>query len=70
MTEQEYQESMRLLELRNAGGDEKCVTHSMVEALRREFKRDKLKKLLIKHRLRLCTLTKQEYVSFTHSFDE
>jgi len=31
--------------------------------LRREFKRDKLKKLLIQHRLRLCTITKKEYVS-------
>jgi hypothetical protein len=33
--------------------------------LRREFKRDKLKKLLIQHRLRLCTITKKEYVSET-----
>jgi hypothetical protein len=33
--------------------------------LRREFKRDKLKKLLIQHRLRLCTITKKEYVCET-----
>jgi len=33
--------------------------------LRREFKREKLKKLLIQHRLRLCTITKKEYVCET-----
>lgn len=35
----------------------------VIVELRREFKRDKLKKLLIQHRLRLCTITKKEYVS-------
>ena len=35
----------------------------LILELRREFKRDKLKKLLIQHRLRLCTITKKEYVS-------
>ena len=35
-----------------------------IQSIRREFKRDKLRKLLIQHRLRLCTITKKEYVSF------
>lgn len=35
---------------------------SMVERLRTEFTKDKLKKVLIQHRLRLCTLSKKEYV--------
>jgi hypothetical protein len=36
---------------------------SLVEHLRREFKKDKLRKMLIQHRLRLCTLSKKEYVT-------
>jgi hypothetical protein len=42
--------------------DEERKQEDAITHLRREFKKDKLKKLLINHRLRLCTITKKEYV--------
>lgn len=37
--------------------------NELVAQLRQQFKKDKLKKVLIQHRVRLCTLSKKEYVS-------
>lgn len=45
--------------------DEGRKQEDAIVQLRREFKKDKLKKLLIQHRLRLCTITKKEYVSIS-----